>query len=61
VNDIVHIEEEVRNLDLRYQVMADMALWGMMEQVWPKVGYNGPIYVLVSRYDKLWPYLYLYY
>jgi len=53
---LVHIEAEVRNLSLRYQVMAGMALWGKVEQNWPKVAYNGPIYVLVAGYDKFWPY-----
>jgi len=43
--DFVHIEAEVRNLGLRYQVMAGMALWGKIEQNWPKVAYNGLIYV----------------
>jgi len=56
MNDLVHIEAEVMNLGLRYQVMAGMALLSQIEQIWPKVVYNGPIYVLEARYDKFWPY-----
>jgi len=61
MNDLVHIEAEVRYLGLRYQVIADMALWGKIEQIWPKVAYNGPIYVRVARYVKFWPYECLHY
>jgi len=60
MNEIVHIETELRNLGLTYQVMADMALWDKIEQIWLKVAYNSPVYVLVSRYVKLWSYLSLY-
>jgi len=52
--DLVYIEAEVRNLGRRYQVMANMALWGQIDQIWPKVAYNGPMHVLVGRYDKFW-------
>jgi len=37
MNDLVHIEAEVKNLGLRYQVMAAMAFSGKIEQIWPKV------------------------
>jgi len=50
MNDLIHIEAEVRNLGLRYQVPAGMALWGKIEQIWSKVAYNDPLYVLVVRY-----------
>jgi len=33
INDFVHIEAEVRNRGLRYQVMAGIALWGKIEQI----------------------------
>jgi len=36
MNDLVHIEAEVRNLDLRYQVIAGMARWGRIKQISPK-------------------------
>jgi len=57
-NDLVLIEAELRNLG---QVMAGMSLWGKIAQIWPKVAYNDLLYVLMSRYDKFWPYLCLYY
>jgi len=31
-----------------------------VEQIWTKVAYNGPTDVLLSTYDKFWPYLCLY-
>jgi len=52
MNELVLIEAEVRNLGLRYQVIADMADWGKIEQIWPKAAYNGPSYILVVRYHK---------
>jgi len=56
MNDLVHIEAEVRNLDLRYHVMSNMVHWGKIEQIWPKVVYNAPIYVLMARYDNFCSY-----
>jgi len=61
MKDLVHIEAELRHLGLRYQVMAGISLWGKIAQLLPKVAYNSPVYVLVSWYDNLWPYLFLYY
>jgi len=61
MNDLVLIEAEVRNLGLIYQIMADMARWGKIKQIWPKVAYNGAIFIIVFRYDRLGPYLSLYY
>jgi len=52
----IHIESEVRNLGLIYQVMAGMARWGKIEQIWPKVVWNGQMYILVAIYDKFCPY-----
>jgi len=43
MNDLIHIEAEVRNFGLRYQVMAGMTLLGKIEHIWPNVAYNGPI------------------
>jgi len=56
MNDLVHIQAEV-SIGLRYQVMAEMVLWCKIEQIWSYVAYNGPIFVIVSRYDRLGPYL----
>jgi hypothetical protein len=28
-----------------------------IDQIWSKAAYNGPIFVIVSRYDRLGPYL----
>jgi len=61
MNEIVHLKAELRNLGLTYQIMVDMALWYKIEQIWLKVAYKSPVYALVSRYVKLWPYLSLYY
>jgi len=61
MNDIIHFEAEVINLGLRHQVMAGTASWGKIAQISPIVAYNDPIYVLVARYDKFWPYLCLHY
>jgi len=61
MNYLLHIEAEVRNLGLRHQVMAGMALWGKIEQIWLTVAHNGPIYVLVARSDKFCPYMYLHF
>jgi len=41
--------------------MACMAYWYKIYQIWSKAEYNGPIFVIVSRYDILGPYLSLYY
>jgi len=59
-NNLNHIEAELRILGLRFQVMAGMSLWSKIEQIWPNVAYNGPTDVLLSTYDKFWPYLCLY-
>jgi len=56
MNDLAHIEAKVRNFGLRYHVMAGNALLGRIEQIWPKVAHNGPVYVLMVRYDIFWPY-----
>jgi len=38
-----------------------MALLANIEQFWPKVAYNGLVFVMVSKYDTLGPYLSLHY
>jgi len=52
MNDLVHIEAEVRILGLRYQIMAGMERRGEIEHIWPKMAYNGTVNVLMARYDK---------
>jgi len=37
------------------------ALWDKIGQIWSKVAYNGPVFVIVSRDDILGPCLTLYY
>jgi len=61
LNELVHFKAELRNLGLVYQIMACTALWDKNRQIWSKVAYNGPIFVIVSRYDSLGPYVSLYY
>jgi len=54
--DFDHIEAEVGNLGLRFLVMGGTAFWNKIKQIWPKVALNGPIYILVARYDNFRPY-----
>jgi len=56
VNVLGLIEAEVKNIGLGYQVMAGMAVWSKIEQIWPKGAQNGPLYILVARCNKFWPY-----
>jgi len=37
------------------------ALWDMIGRIWSGVAFNGPVFVRVSRYDRLGPYLSLHY
>jgi len=59
--ELVHLKAELRNLCLVYQSIACTALWDKIGQIWSKVAYNGSVFVVVSRYDRLAPYLSLYY
>jgi len=61
LKELVHFKTELRNLGLVYHVMAFLALWDKVGQFWSKIVYNGPTFVVVSRYDRLLPYLSLYY
>jgi len=60
-SELDHFKSELRDLGLVYQVMECMALWDRIGQISSKVAYNGPVFVIVSRYDKLGLCLYLYY
>jgi len=47
----------------RYSI-SSYGVYGTMRQDWSnliKVTYNGPVFVIVSRYDRLGPYLLLYF
>jgi len=58
---LVHFKAELRDLGLVYQVIACTALCYRIVQISSKVAYNGPVFVTLSRYDRLRPYLYLHY
>jgi len=57
LNESVHFKAELRNLGLVYKVTACTALWGKIGQISSKVAYKCPVFVTVSRYDRLRPYL----
>jgi len=61
LNELVHFKVELINLDLVYQIMPYMTLWDKIGQIWSNVAYNGPIFVIMSRYDRLGSYLFLSY
>jgi len=51
----------IENLRHVYQFRACMALWDKIGQIWSKVAYSSPVFVIVSKYDRLGPYLCLNY
>jgi len=61
LNELVHIKAEWRDLGLIYEVTACTALCDKIGQIRCKVAYNGPVFVTVSRYDRLGLYLSLHY
>jgi len=61
LNELVHFQAELGNRGLVYQVIACTALWDKIGQIWSDVAYNGPVFLIVSRYDRLGPRLSLYY
>jgi len=61
VHALVHVKSELRDLGTVYQVIACRALWDKIGQFWSKMTDNIPVFVIVSRYDRLGPYLSLYY
>jgi len=61
LHELVHFKAELRDLGLVYKVIACTALWDKICQVCSKVAYSGPVFVIVSRYDRLGSYLSLYY
>jgi len=61
LNVLVLFMSELRDLCLVYQVIACTALWDKTGQFSSKVAYNRPVFVTVSRFDRLGPYLSLYY
>jgi len=58
---LVHCKLELRDHVLEYQVMECKALWDMIGRIWSNLAYNGPVFVIVSRYDRLVIYLSLHY
>jgi len=61
LNELVHLKSELRDVGLVYQVMEWNVLWDKIGRIWSGVAYNGPVFVTVSRYDKLGACLSLYY
>jgi len=57
LNELVHFKAELWDLGLVYQVIACTAVWDKFGQNSSNVAYNGPVYVTVSSYDTLGPYL----
>jgi len=52
-----HFMAELRDLGLVYQVIACTAVWDMFGLMSSKVAYNSTVFITVSRYDRLGPYL----
>jgi len=61
LNVFVHFKAELSVLGLVFQVIACTELSDKIGQIWSQVAYNGPVFVKVSRYDILGPFLPLYY
>jgi len=61
LQELVHFKAELRELGLVYQVIACTALLDKIGQIWSKVAYNGPVFVIVSWYGRCEQYLSLYY
>jgi len=59
-NELVRNKSELRDFGLVYQVMECKALWYKIGRILSDVAYNGPVFVIVSRCDRLGPYLSLY-
>jgi len=55
--DVVHFKAELRDLGIVYQVIACTAVRDNFGEISSKVAYNGALFVTVSRYDRLGPYL----
>jgi len=61
LDELVPFKAEFRDLGLVYHVMASTALREKIGHISSKVSYYGPVFVTVSRYDRLEPDLSLYY
>jgi len=59
--ELVLFQSELRDLGLVYQFIECKALWDKIGRIWTNVAYTGPVYVIVSRYDRLGPHVSLYY
>jgi len=56
LNELDHVKSELRYLGLVYQVMECMAHLDRICRILSNVAYNGPVFVTVSRDDRLVPY-----
>jgi len=61
LKELFHFKAGLRDLGLVYEVMEYKAFWDKIGRIWSNVAYYGPEFVIVSRYDRLGPYLSLYY
>jgi len=61
LQELVHFKSELRDLGLVYQDMECKALLEKICRIWSNVAYNDPVFVIVSRYDRLGPYVSLNY
>jgi len=61
LNELVHFNAKLRDLVLVYQVMEWKALLGRIGRIWSNMAYYSPVFVIVSRYDGLGSYFFLYY
>jgi len=55
------LQLRIEGLGLVYQVMECKALWDKSGRIWSSVAYSGPVFVILSTYDRLGPYFSLYY
>jgi len=61
LSKLVHVKSELRDLGPVYHVMECKALFHKIGRTWSNVAYNDPVFLIVSRYDGLGPYVSMYY
>jgi len=61
LQDFVHFKAELNDLGLLYKVTACRTLLDKFVQISSIVAYNGPVFVIVPRYNRLRSYLLLNY
>jgi len=57
LKELVHIKSELRDHGTVYQVMECKSLLDKIGRIWSNVAYNGPVFVIVLRCDRLGSYL----